>query len=203
MSMNPAETPLSGARSTTGPSIHGESRRGPALSPRDPRLARLGELYPFASHYVDVGGYRMHYVDEGVGPAVVMLHGNPTWSFHYRELIKGLRDTYRVIVPDHIGCGLSDKPQEYPYTLSTHIDNVERLIDRLNLESVTLAVHDWGGAIGFGWAARHPSSVRDLILFNTAAFLVDSCPLRLRICRWPVIGEAHGYRAARCNIREG
>ncbi|MGB2987483.1 MAG: alpha/beta fold hydrolase [Phycisphaerae bacterium] len=156
---------------------------------RDPRLAQLGESYPFETHYLDVIGGRMHYVDEGNGPAVVMLHGNPTWSFYYRELIKGLRDRYRVIAPDHIGCGLSDKPQDYPYTLSTHIDNVERLIDHLELKEVTLAVHDWGGPIGFGWAARHPQRVRGFIVFNTAAFLGGRIPFRIRVCRWPIFGD--------------
>lgn len=146
-------------------------------------------MYPFESRYVDVAGGRMHYVDEGNGPPVVMLHGNPTWSFHYRELIKGLRDRYRVIAPDHIGCGLSDKPPEYPYTLSTHIDNLERLIDHLALSNVMLAVHDWGGPIGFGWAARHPQRVRGFILFNTAAFMSGRMPLRIRVCGLPLFGE--------------
>ncbi len=156
---------------------------------RDPRLARLGGLYPFDSHYLEVIGGFMHYIDEGAGSPIVMLHGNPTWSFYYRELIKGLRDRYRVIVPDHIGCGLSDKPQEYPYTLSTHIDNLERLIDHLNLHDVTLAVHDWGGPIGFGWATRHRHRVGRFIVFNTAVFLRGRMPLRIRICRWPLVSD--------------
>jgi haloalkane dehalogenase len=149
----------------------------------------VGELYPFSDHYLDVIGARMHYVDEGAGHPVVMLHGNPTWSFYYRELIKGLRDRYRVIAPDHVGCGLSDKPQDYPYTLSTHISNLERLMDHLQLDNVTLAVHDWGGPIGFGWAARHPDRVRGFIIFNTAAFPGGRIPLRIRICRWPILGD--------------
>lgn len=173
------EAPVSPGRPATG--------KGPAR--RDPRLAQLATLYPFDSHYVDVLGGRMHYVDEGEGSPIVMLHGNPTWSFYYRELIKGLGDQYRVIVPDHIGCGLSDKPQNYPYTLSTHIDNLERLIDHLELDRVTLAVHDWGGPIGFGWATRHPERVRRFIVFNTAAFVKGRMPLRIRICRWPIIGD--------------
>ncbi len=119
----------------------------------------------------------MHYIDEGDGPVVVMLHGNPTWSFYYRELIKGLSDRCRVVVPDHIGCGLSEKPQKYPYTLATHIDNLEALINHLDLDHVTLAVHDWGGAIGFGWATRNPDRVRRLVVFNTAAFLNRCAPL--------------------------
>jgi len=160
-------------------------------------LSELKDLYPFDSHFLNVIGGRMHYIDEGGGPVVIMLHGNPTWSFYYRDLIKGLRDRYRVIAPDHIGCGLSDKPPEYPYTLATHIDNVEQLIDHLGLRDVTLAVHDWGGPIGFGLAARHPDRVRGFVVFNTAAFLRGRTPFRIRICRWPILGEiaVRGFNA--------
>ena len=97
-----------------------------SASKPDPRAESLGDLYPFNAHYLDVPGGKMHYLDEGSGPPVLMLHGNPTWSFYFRDLVKGLRDRYRVVVPDHIGCGLSDKPREYPYTLATHIENLER-----------------------------------------------------------------------------
>ena len=148
----------------------------------------LRELYPFESRYFDIDGVRMHYVDEGDGPPVLMLHGNPTWSFHYREFIKSLRDRYRVIAPDHIGCGLSDKPSGYRYTLANHIANVERLVEHLKLTGVTLLVHDWGGAIGFGWATRHPALVSRFVVLNTAAFTGFEAPLRIRICRWPWLG---------------
>jgi haloalkane dehalogenase len=161
----------------------------PLSSPeRDQRLETLGALYPFQSHGLDIGDVRMHYLDEGAGDPIVMLHGNPTWSFYYRDLVLGLRDKYRVIVPDHVGCGMSDKPQRYPYTLSTHIDNVARLIDHLGLDGVTLAVHDWGGAIGMGWAVRNLTKVARLIVFNTAAFLGGRIPFRIGICRWPLLG---------------
>ncbi len=149
----------------------------------------LRPLYPFGHHFLELGGPRMHYVDEGRGPVVVFLHGNPTWSFFYRRLILDLRDEFRVIVPDHIGCGLSDKPQDYPYTLRTHIGNLERLLDHLEVNDAVLGVHDWGGPIGFGWAARPPSRVRGFVVFNTAAFLGGSLPWRIRICRWPLFGE--------------
>ncbi|MCK4658975.1 MAG: alpha/beta fold hydrolase [Phycisphaerae bacterium] len=147
----------------------------------------IKELYPFEPHYVTVGGWRMHYVDHGQGPPVVMLHGNPTWSFYYRDLIKGLSDRFRVVAPDHIGCGLSDKPQRYAYTLATHIENLKRLLDHLQLDNITLVVHDWGGAVGFGYAVRHPQRVRRLIVFNSAAFF-GRVPLRIRLCRVPVFG---------------
>jgi haloalkane dehalogenase len=159
-------------------------------------LPGLADLYPFRSRYFDLGGWRMHYVDEGTGPAIVMLHGNPTWSFYYRELIKGLRDRYRVVAPDHIGCGLSDKPQNYDYTLAAHIENLSNLLNHLRLRDVTLAMHDWGGAIGFGWAMRNPDRVRRFIVFNTAAFF-GPCPLRIRLCRWPILGDlaVRGFNA--------
>ncbi len=160
-----------------------------ATPSQDPRAESLGDLYPFASHHVDLPGGRMHYLDEGDGPTLVMLHGNPTWSFYFRDLVKGLRDSYRVIVPDHMGCGLSDKPREYAYTLSTHIDNLERLIDHLGIDDVVLIVHDWGGPIGFGWAARDPARVRGFGVFNTSAFLGGRMPWRIRVSGWPLFGE--------------
>lgn len=165
-------------------------------------LGPIRHLYPFESHYLEVGGARMHYVDEGAGEPVVMLHGNPTWSFLYRNLICGLRDSHRVIAPDHVGCGLSDKPQEYPYRLATHIGNLEHLIDHLGLADITLAMHDWGGAIGCGYAVRHPNRVRRLIVFNTAAFF-GRTPWRIRLCRLPLFGPVavRGLNAfARCAI---
>jgi len=129
-------------------------------------------LYPFDSHFVAVGGQRMHYLDEGEGEPVVAVHGNPTWSFYYRELVTGLKDAFRVIAPDHIGCGLSDKPgdADYPYTLERRVSDFEAFMDRLELERVNLVVHDWGGAIGCAWAGRHPERVRRLVILNTAAF---------------------------------
>lgn len=147
----------------------------------------LAETYPFKSHFLDLGGVRMHYLDEGTGPTVLLLHGNPTWSYYYRNLIIGLRDQYRVIVPDHIGCGLSDKPKHYQYRLVKHISNLERFIDSLELDDLAMAVHDWGGAIGLGWARRHPEKLRAITLFNTAAF-PGPCPLRIRVCAWPLLG---------------
>ncbi len=166
------------------------SRSGNASSAvRDPRTESLGDLYPFHAHHLDIDGQRMHYLDEGAGPPLLMLHGNPTWSFYYRHLVCGLRDRYRVIVPDHIGCGLSDKPQTYDYTLRTHIANAETLLDHLRLNDVTLVVHDWGGAIGFGLATRRPEGFRRFVVFNTAAFLGGRVPWRIRMCRIPILGE--------------
>ncbi len=145
---------------------------------------------PFRSQWLHTAGGRIHYLDEGPrdAPALVMLHGNPTWSFYYRHLISAFNGRYRIIVPDHMGCGLSDKPQNYSYTLETHIRNLESLIAELGLENITLLMHDWGGAIGMGYATRHAENVARTVVFNTAAFFVPQCPLRIRICRIPLLG---------------
>ncbi|MBI3088348.1 MAG: alpha/beta fold hydrolase [Candidatus Omnitrophica bacterium] len=151
---------------------------------------RFKALYPFDSHWLDLGGLRYHYVDEGRGEPVVLLHGNPTWSFYYRRLILDLRQRYRVIAPDHIGCGFSDKPQRYAYTLERHIANVQALIERLGLARLSLVMHDWGGPIGMGYAARHPHAVARFVVLNTAAFWMPRfMPLRLRLCLVPVVSE--------------
>jgi len=130
----------------------------------------------------------MSYVDEGEGPTVVMVHGNPSWSYLYRNLITTLHKKYRCIVPDHIGCGLSDKPLDYPYRLQNHIDNLEQLLDHLQVERCVLVVHDWGGAIGMGWAGRHPERIDGLVVLNTAAFFLPRIPFRISLCRWPFVG---------------
>jgi pimeloyl-ACP methyl ester carboxylesterase len=118
-----------------------------------------------------------------------MLHGNPTWSFYYRRLISALAPLRRVIVPDHLGCGLSAKPLDHPYRLADHISNLERLVDQLDLGPLDLVVHDWGGAIGMGWAVRRPDLVRRIVVLNTAAFLSPRLPWRIAVCRWPLLGE--------------
>lgn len=129
-------------------------------------------LYPFEGRFLDLDGVRLHYLDEGAGEPVVAVHGNPTWSFHYRGLVHALRGSHRVVVPDHIGCGLSDKPgdRRYRYTLARRVADFSVLMDQLALDGVTLVVHDWGGAIGLTWAVRNLARVRRLVILNTAAF---------------------------------
>lgn len=137
--------------------------------------------YPFTPHRFEVRpGLSMSYLDEGPrdGEVVVMLHGNPSWSYYWRHLVAGLSapasgKRYRCIVPDHIGMGLSDKPGDdcYDYTLQSRVDDVAALLRHLGIDGpVTLAVHDWGGMIGFGWALSHAAQVRRLVITNTAAF---------------------------------
>ena len=140
-----------------------------------------GELwpsqYPFAGRRLDLGGHRMHYLDEGKGETVLMVHGNPSWSFYFRELVKSMRETNRCIAPDHIGMGLSDRPGEdrYRYTLKSRIDDLDALVKRIAPSGpVTLVLHDWGGMIGMGWAVRHPERVKSIVAFNTACFRLQS-----------------------------
>jgi len=150
------------------------------------------DLYPFTGKFRDLGGLRQHYLDEGAGEPVVMLHGNPSWSFYYRNLVLALRDRCRVIVPDHIGCGLSDKPDDtlYSYTLRQRVDDLAGLLDELGIdEKITLVLHDWGGMIGMAYASRHPERVRRLVILNTAAFHLPaskSFPFALKLCRTPL-----------------
>lgn len=132
--------------------------------------------YPFQGHHHEVRpGLRMHYLDEGPrdGEVIVMLHGNPSWSYYWRHLVLALRDRYRCIVPDHIGMGFSDKPDDsgYAYTLQSRVDDLAALLEHLGIRrDITLAVHDWGGMIGFGWALSHAAAVRRLVITNTASF---------------------------------
>ncbi|AGA27888.1 alpha/beta fold hydrolase [Singulisphaera acidiphila] len=143
---------------------------------------------------LDLGGLRYHYLDEGQGEPVVMVHGNPSWSFYYRSLVEALNGSYRTIVPDHIGCGLSDKPEDsrYPYTLSRRVDDLEALLDHLGVNSnLTLVLHDWGGMIGMTYAARHPERIARLVILNTGAFHLPKSkpfPWPLWVCRDTPLG---------------
>jgi len=132
---------------------------------------------------------RYHYLDEGHGPVLLFVHGNPTWSFYWRKLILALRDRYRCVAVDHIGCGLSDKPEPYRYTLAQHVENLSRLVTELDLRDVTLLGHDWGGAIGLGAAVAAPERFGRFVLFNTAAFRDQHIPRRIALCRIPVLGK--------------
>lgn len=146
----------------------------------DPRL------YPFTGKFFTYpDGLRQHYLDEGAGEPVVMVHGNPTWSFYYRNLVLALRDRWRCVVPDHIGCGLSDKPgpDRYDFSLRRRVDDLERLLEAAGVrDNVTLVVHDWGGTIGLAWAARHPERIKRLVVLNTAAFPLP----RTKPFPWPL-----------------
>jgi haloalkane dehalogenase len=132
----------------------------------------------------------MHYVREGEGAPVIMVHGNPTWSFFFRDVIRAVAaDGGQAIGVDLIGCGLSDKPQNWGYHLEGHIRNLEALIDEeLKLPKVSLLLHDWGGGVGMGYAVRHPEKIDRIILMNTAAYLSQDVPRRIALCRCPLLG---------------
>lgn len=145
--------------------------------------------YDFTHHYADVDGFRMHYVDEGRGPTVVMLHGNPNWSYYYRNLVTALRDNYRCVVPDHIGCGLSDKPGDdrYEYSLARRVSDLDQWLEKLGLNNdLTLVVHDWGGMIGMAYATKYPDRIKRLVILNTGAFHLPKSkgvPWQLKLAR--------------------
>jgi haloalkane dehalogenase len=128
------------------------------------------EDYPFESRFLRVDGQRLHYVDEGSGEPILMLHGNPTWSYLYRHQIKALRSDYRCVAPDHLGFGFSDKPRRGDYTMRAHIMRLDHFVTKLGLRDVTLVGQDWGGIIGLGWAVRHKALVKRLVILNTAGF---------------------------------
>ncbi len=152
------------------------------------------EEYDFASNWFDLSGYRYHYLDVGSGPyCVLAVHGNPTWSFTFRELARQLpadpeTKRMRVVAVDHLGCGFSDKPQAYPYSLARHRDNLLQLIKHLDLRKIILVAHDWGGAIGLAAAVRELERFAGLVLLNTAAFPPPYVPRRIAMCRLPVVG---------------
>ncbi len=156
---------------------------------KDIDISKFRHLYPFKSNYMETNGLNYHFIDQGSGDPVIMLHGNPTWSFYFRELIKSLSSQCRTIVPDHIGCGLSDKPDihGYDYRLKSRVDDLENLLEYLGIDqNITLVLHDWGGMIGMAYALRHPGRVRRFVIMNTAAFLLPvgkTLPLRLRLIR--------------------
>ena len=154
--------------------------------------------YPAHPQRFDVRpGLSMNYLDEGPrdGEVVVMVHGNPSWSYYWRTLVAGLSDRYRCIVPDHIGMGLSDKPadDQYTYTLQSRVDDLDALLRHLGITGpVTLAVHDWGGMIGFGWALSHHQQVKRLVVLNTAAFPMPAAkkmPWQIALGRHWKVGE--------------
>ena len=164
--------------------------------------------YPFNGKYIQVDGGNMHYVDEGEGPAVVMVHGTPTWSFLYRHMIKNLRVDYRCVAMDHIGFGMSDKPESWAYTPEAHGQNVELLLDKLAPDDITLIVHDFGGPIGLSYAIEHPEKISRIVICNTWLWSLqedDTVAKAAKIAAGPV-GKflyTHFNFSARMLIKQG
>jgi len=154
------------------------------------------DLYPFDSNFLNINGHDLHYIDKGKGRPVIMVHGNPTWSFYYRHLIATLSQNFRTITPDHIGCGFSDKPdtKTYNYTLESRVKDLDTLINHLNInEKVSLVLHDWGGMIGLAWAlgkidnTGNLDKIDKIIITNTAGFLLPKekqFPFRLWLIKY-------------------
>ena len=136
------------------------------------------DLFPVEHRFADLDGARIHYVDEGSGEPVLLLHGNPTWSFLYRKIIAGLRDDFRCVALDYPGYGMSDAAPGYGFTPAEHSAVVERFVDKLGLTGLTLMVQDWGGPIGLGLAGRRPELVRRLIIGNTFAWPLTDLRVR-------------------------
>jgi len=133
------------------------------------------DLYPFDSNFLNINGHDLHYIDKGKGKPVIMVHGNPTWSFYYRNLIATLSKDFHCIAPDHIGCGFSDKPstKTYNYTLKSRVKDLDTLISHLNInEKINLILHDWGGMIGLAWAVDNPDKIDKIIITNTSGFFL-------------------------------
>jgi len=152
------------------------------------------ELFPVEHRFIELDGARIHYVDEGAGEPVLLLHGNPTWSFLYRKIIAGLSDEFRCVALDYPGYGMSDAAPGYGYTPAEHSAVLERFVDELRLTDLTLMVQDWGGPVGLGLAGRRPELVRRLIIGNTFAWPLTDARVR-------VFSAALGGPAGRLLIR--
>lgn len=156
-------------------------------------------LFPFRSRYLEIEGCRLHYVDEGEGPTLLLLHGNPTWSFLYRDIIKGLRGRFRCVALDYPGFGLSSAREGYGFTPAEHADVVERFLLALDLSDVTMMVQDWGGPIGLGVASRHPGRFRALVIGNTWAWPVNGEPTFERFSK-VMGGPVGGFLIRNANV---
>ncbi|MGC7102114.1 alpha/beta fold hydrolase [Amycolatopsis lurida] len=155
-------------------------------------------LYPFGSNFLNIAGARLHYVDEGEGDPLLLLHGNPTWSFVYRELIKGLSDRFRCIAIDNPGFGLSSAPDDYGYMPADHAKVIEQFVLELDLKNVTMMTQDWGGPIGFWVATRHAERMSGFIVGNTWAWPMTDA--RTRVFSAMMGGPVGRYMIKRRNL---
>lgn len=152
--------------------------------------------YPFTSKFSYIDGYKLHYIDEGVGNVILFVHGTPSWSFDYRNIIKALSKSFRCIAIDHIGFGLSDKPEHYDYSTINHSRTLEKFIEKKQLSDFTLVVHDFGGPIGLNFAIEHPDMVKRLVILNSWLWSSKTDPdyIKLsRLLRSPILPFLYKY----------
>ncbi len=123
--------------------------------------------YPFTSKYFNINGHQLHYLDEGQGETILFVHGTPSWSFDFRNIIKRLKTDFRCVAMDHIGFGLSDKPEEYNYSTQNHSKTLEKFVSEMKLDNLTLVVHDFGGPIGLNFAIQNPEKVKKVVILNS------------------------------------
>lgn len=132
--------------------------------------------YPFTSNYFDINDQQLHYIDEGVGETILFVHGTPSWSFDFRSIIKKLKKNYRCVAIDHIGFGLSNKPEHYDYSTQNHSRTLEKFVLEKQLDNITLVVHDFGGPIGLNFAIQHPQKIKQLIILNSWLWSSENDP---------------------------
>ncbi len=137
--------------------------------------------YPFNANYFDINEQKLHYIDEGKGETLLFVHGTPSWSFDYRNIIKKLKENYRCIAIDHIGFGLSTKPEQYDYSTQNHSKTLERFVLEKQLDNITLVVHDFGGPIGLNFAIEHPEKIKNLIILNSWLWSSENDPDYMKI----------------------
>lgn len=148
--------------------------------------------YPFSSHYFSIGNAEMHYTDEGAGDVILFVHGIPSWSFEYRNIIKILSRTHRCIAPDLIGFGLSNKPEQYDYSLENQAINLEAFIRFLHLRNIILVVHDFSGPIGLRVATKYPQWIKQMVLLNTWAWNISN-DVNQKLIRGPLLYFAYKW----------
>jgi pimeloyl-ACP methyl ester carboxylesterase len=152
--------------------------------------------YPFSPNYFQIDSHKLHYIDEGQGQTLLFVHGTPSWSFDFRNVIKALRGNFRCIAIDHMGFGLSDKPERYDYSTQNHSKTLERFVSGLQLDNLTLVLHDFGGPIGMDFAMRHAEKVKRLVILNSWLWSSEQDPefIKLkRILKSPLLPFLYRY----------
>ncbi len=149
----------------------------------------LDQVLPFQSRFVTVAGHRMHYVDEGSGPVVLLLHGNPTWCFFYRNVIRELKDSFRLIAPDFLGMGLSDRTPGTKFRAIDRINQLEEFVSSLGITNFSIVMHDWGGPLGTGFIQRRLQSVNRIVYLNTTLTETEILPGFIKLAATPIIGK--------------